>query len=202
LKSAQERANTVRAGAIEIVKEFAPKPSDANYVFLGFVTRYLPAGVVGLVLAAVFLASMSSTASEWSALASTTIVDIQRRLLRPGAGERYYFISSKLATIFWGLFAVTFAQYAGQLGSLVEAVNRLGSLFYGTILGIFLLAFYFKRVGGTAAFIGAIVGESVVLYCFFFTQIAYLWFNVIGALAVIAAALAVNPLWAGEEGKG
>ena len=149
---------------------------------------------MGLVLAAVFLASMSSTASEWSALASTTVIDIQRRLVRRDAGERYYFVSSKLATAFWGLFAVTFAQYAGQLGSLVEAVNRLGSLFYGTILGIFLLAFYFKRVGGTAAFVGAVLGECVVLYCFFFTQIAYLWFNVIGALAVIAAALVVSAL--------
>ncbi|PYS84386.1 MAG: sodium:solute symporter [Acidobacteria bacterium] len=194
LKAAQERAGTVRAGAIEIVKEFDAKPSDANYVFLSFVTRYLPAGVVGLVLAAVFLASMSSTASEWSALAGTSVVDIQRRLVRRGAGDRYYFVSSKLATAFWGLFAVLFAQYAGHLGSLIEAVNRLGSLFYGTMLGIFLLAFYFKRVGGTAAFVGAVAGELVVLYCFFFTQVAYLWFNVIGALAVIAAALAVNPL--------
>src|SRR5947209_1853783 len=194
LKAAQERAGGVRAGAVEIIKEFDAKPSDANYVFLNFVTRYLPTGVVGLVLAAVFLASMSSTASEWSALASATVVDIQRRLIKRDAGEHYYFVSSKLATAFWGLFAVMFAQYAGQLGSLVEAVNRLGSLFYGTILGIFLLAFYFKRVGGTAAFIGAVVGEGVVLYCFFFTDIAYLWFNVIGALAVIAAALAVNPL--------
>ena len=118
----------------------------------------------------------------------------ERRLVERGRGERFYFVSSKLATAFWGLFAVTFAQYAGQLGSLVEAVNRLGSLFYGTILGIFLLAFYFRRVGGTAAFVGAAVGESVVLYCFFFTQIAYLWFNVIGALVVITAALAVNAL--------
>jgi Na+/proline symporter len=194
LRAAQERAGAVRAGAVEIIKEFDAKPSDANYVFLGFVTRYLPAGVVGLVLAAVFLASMSSTASEWSALASTTVVDIERRLVERGRGERFYFVSSKLATAFWGLFAVTFAQYAGQLGSLVEAVNRLGSLFYGTILGIFLLAFYFRAVRGTAAFAGAVVGEGVVLYCFFFTQIAYLWFNVIGALVVITAALAVNAL--------
>jgi Na+/proline symporter len=188
LKSAQEKANGVRAGAIEIVKEFDAKPNDTNYVFLNFVTRYMPAGLVGLVLAAVFFASMSSTASEWSALAATTVVDIQRRLVRRDAGERYYFISSKLATVFWGLFAISFAQYAGQLGSLIEAVNRLGSLFYGTILGIFLLGFYFRRTGGTAAFLGAIVGEAAVLYCFFFTQIAYLWFNVIGALVVVVAA--------------
>ncbi|MDT7777943.1 MAG: solute:Na+ symporter, family [Acidobacteriota bacterium] len=188
LKSAQEKSNGVRAGAIEIVKEFDAKPNDTNYVFLNFVTRYMPAGLVGLVLAAVFFASMSSTASEWSALAATTVIDIQRRLVKRDAGERYYFISSKLATVFWGLFAVSFAQYAGQLGSLIEAVNRLGSLFYGTLLGIFLLGFYFRRTGGTAAFLGAIVGEAAVLYCFYFTQIAYLWFNLIGALAVVVAA--------------
>jgi Na+/proline symporter len=192
LANAQQHADTVRDRAVKIVKEADAKAADANYVFLTFVTTYLPAGVVGLVLAAVFLASMSSTASEWSALASATVVDIQRRLIKPDAGERYYFVSSKLATAFWGLFAVTFAQYAGQLGSLVEAVNRLGSLFYGTILGIFLLAFYFRRVGGTAAFFAAVVGEVVVLYCFFFTSIAYLWFNVIGALTVVLSALVIS----------
>jgi SSS family solute:Na+ symporter len=202
LKAAQERADAVRAGAVGIIKEFDAKPSDANYVFLNFVTTYLPAGVVGLVLAAVFLASMSSTASEWSALASATVVDIQRRLVRRDASERYYFISSKVATALWGLFAVAFAQYAGHLGSLIEAVNRLGSLFYGTILGIFLLAFYFRAVGGTAAFVGAVAGELVVLYCFFFTQIAYLWFNVIGALVVIAAALVVSAVGKNRNASG
>ena len=156
LQSAQERANGVRAGAVEIIKTFDAKPNDTNYVFLSFVTHYMPAGLVGLVLAAVFFASMSSTASEWSALAGTTVVDILRRLLKRDATERFYLISSKLATVFWGLFAIAFAQYAGQLGSLVEAVNRLGSLFYGTLLGIFLLGFYFKRVTGTAAFAGAL----------------------------------------------
>jgi SSS family solute:Na+ symporter len=156
--------------------------------------------VVGIVFAAVFFASMSSCASALNALASTTVVDIQRRLVSSGRGERYYFVSSKLATVFWGVFAMAFAQYAGQLGSLVEAVNRLGSLFYGTILGIFLLAFYFERVGGTAAFAGAVVGQMVVLYCFFYTRIAYLWFNVIGALAVIATALFVSAFRSSHRG--
>ena len=189
LKSAQERAGAARDGAVEIIRASDPKQNDTNYVFLSFVTNYMPAGLVGLVLAAVFLASMSSTASEWSALASATVVDIQRRLLMPGASERFYFISSKLATVFWGLFAVVFAQYAGQLGSLVEAVNRLGSLFYGTLLGIFLLGFYFKRVGGTAAFLGALVGEAAVLFCFFRTPLAFLWYNVVGAAVVVLSAL-------------
>jgi Na+/proline symporter len=144
---------------------------------------------------------MSSTASALNALSSTTFVDVYRRLFRREAGERHYLVFSKLATVFWGLFAVSFAQYAGQLGSLVEAVNRLGSLFYGTILGIFLLAFYFKRVGGTAAFVGAAVGEAVVVLCFFFTKIAFLWYNVVGALVVVIVALAVNPLF-GKRVKG
>ncbi|HEX8115831.1 MAG TPA: sodium:solute symporter [Pyrinomonadaceae bacterium] len=194
LKSAQERAGAARDGAVKIIRAADPKQNDTNYVFLSFVTHYMPAGLVGLVLAAVFLASMSSTASEWSALASATVVDTLRRLVKPDASERFYFISSKLSTVFWGLFAVAFAQYAGQLDSLVEAVNRLGSLFYGTLLGIFLLGFYFKRVGGTAAFLGALVGESAVLYCFFRTQLAFLWYNVVGALVVVLAAHAVNPL--------
>ena len=201
LKSAQEREGKVRAGAIEIIREFDAKPNDTNYVFLSFVTQYMPAGLVGLVLAAVFFASMSSTASEWSALAGTTIVDIQRRLLKREASERYYFISSKLATVFWGLFAIVFAQYAGQLGSLVEAVNRLGSLFYGTLLGIFLLGFYFKRVGGTAAFVGALAGEAAVLYCFFRTPLAFLWYNVVGAVVVVLAALLVNTFFKQNRGR-
>ncbi|HWW74604.1 MAG TPA: hypothetical protein VNZ44_04360, partial [Pyrinomonadaceae bacterium] len=194
LKAAQDKSTAVRGGALEVLKEFDAKPNDTNYVFLSFVTRYMPAGLVGLVLAAVFFASMSSTASEWSALAATTVVDIQRRLLKRDAPERYYFVSSKLATVFWGCFAIAFAQYAGQLGSLVEAVNRLGSLFYGTLLGIFLLGFYFKRVRGTAAFLGALAGEAAVLYCFFYTSIAFLWFNVVGAVVVVLAAHALNPL--------
>ena len=193
LRSAQKKADGVRAGAVEVIREFEPKANDTNYVFLNFVTHYMPAGLVGLVLAAVFFASMSSTASEWSALAGTTVVDIQRRLLKGDGSDRYYFVSSKLATAFWGLFAVVFAQYAGQLGSLVEAVNRLGSLFYGTLLGIFLLGFYFKRVGGTAAFVGALAGEAAVLYCFSFTKLAFLWYNVVGALVVVSTALILTP---------
>jgi solute:Na+ symporter, SSS family len=201
LKAADARSREIRAGAVEILKEQNPKPEDTNYVFLNFVIHYLPAGVVGLVLAAVFFASMSSSASALNALASTSVVDVQRRILKRGEEDGYYFRSSKLATIFWGLFAIAFAQYAGQLGSLVEAVNRLGSLFYGTILGLFLLAFFSRRVGGTAAFLGALVGEAAVLYCFFFTGIAYLWFNVVGALVVVTVALALSPWLRAADGR-
>jgi SSS family solute:Na+ symporter len=171
--------------------------SDTNYVFLNFVLRYLPAGLLGLVLAAVFAASMSSTAAELNALASTTVVDVYRRLLRPAATEQHYVAFSKIATVIWGAFAIGFANFATRLGTLVEAVNILGSLFYGTILGIFLLAFYFKRVGGTAAFTGAIVAEALVVYCFRYTTISFLWYNVVGCLAVIAAALVLTGVQGG-----
>lgn len=188
------RAGQIRQQTFAALQRVNPKAesSDTNYVFLHFVLRYLPAGLLGLVLAAVFAASMSSTAAELNALASTTVVDVYRRLLRPTATERHYVLFSKMATVFWGVFAIGFANYATRLGTLVEAVNILGSLFYGTILGIFLLAFYFKRVRGTAAFIAAILGELLVIYCFRYTTISFLWYNVVGCLAVIAAGLMLS----------
>ncbi|HVG39575.1 MAG TPA: sodium:solute symporter [Pyrinomonadaceae bacterium] len=196
LQAAEGRVRVIRAEAVTLMKanDARANTNDTNYIFLTFVTSYMPTGIVGLVIAAIFLASMSSSASELNALASTTVVDIYRRLIKREASERHYLIFSKLATLMWGAFAILFAQYAGSLGSLVEAVNRLGSLFYGTILGIFLLAFYFKRVGGTATFVAALVGEATVLLCARYTSIAFLWFNVIGCLVVIVAALVISPL--------
>jgi Na+/proline symporter len=150
--------------------------------------KYLPAGLVGLVLAAVFAASMSASSAELNALASTTVVDVYRRLLDPGAGERRSVLVSRLATVFWGMFAIGFAQQASRLGSLVEAVNILGSLFYGTILGIFLTGFFIRKVSGTAVFAAAIGAEGAVLACYAFTPISFLWYNVLGCLAVIGLA--------------
>lgn len=194
LRDADARAAAARRDAIGVIQKSNPKadPGDTNYVFLTFVLTYLPAGLVGLVMAAVFAASMSSTAAELNALASTTIVDIYKRQIRPDASERHYVLVSKLATCFWGMFAIGFALSANRLGSLVEAVNILGSLFYGTILGIFLVAFYVKHVGGTATFLAAIAGEAVVVYCKFATDIAFLWFNVIGCVVVVIVAMALQ----------
>jgi Na+/proline symporter len=212
LEAAEARVGEVRREAVGLIRAADPKANtnDTNYVFLNFVIHYLPAGVVGLVLAAVFFASMSASASELNSLATTTVVDIYRRSIKKGADERHYLVFSRLATFGWGLFAILFAQYAGNLGSLVEAVNRLGSLFYGTILGIFLLAFYFKRVRGTAAFLSAMVGEAVILSIFFFTPftlgtytfptIAFLWYNLIAPLVMIPTALVIN-LFLKDEGK-
>ncbi len=190
-RAASAASEGVRADAIAVMRTADPgaDPSDTNYVFLSFVVRHLPAGLIGLVLAMVFAASMSASSAELSALASTSVVDVYRRLLRPGAGERHYVLVSRLATVGWGAFAVLFAEYASRLGSLIEAVNILGSLFYGTILGVFLTGFYVKRVSGTAVFAAAIAAEALVLACFAFTGISFLWYNVVGCLAVLGLAL-------------
>ena len=162
--------------------------SDTNYVFLWFVVHRLPAGIVGLVLAAVFAASMSSSSAELNALASTTVVDVYRRFIRPVADERHYIRVSRLATVMWTGFALLFAEWLSRLGSLVEAVNILGSLFYGTILGIFLAAFYLRRATGTAVFVSATVGEATVIACYAFTPVSVLWYNVVGCVVVVLLA--------------
>jgi SSS family solute:Na+ symporter len=189
-------AEAVRAQAVALMRTNDPDadPSDTNYVFLSFVVKYLPAGLVGLVLAAVFAASMSASSAELNALASATVVDVYKCLLRPEAGEGRSVLVSRLATVLWGVFAIAFAQQASRLGSLVEAVNILGSLFYGTILGIFLAGFYVRRVSGTSVFAAAIVAEAAVLACYLFTPISFLWYNVLGCLAVVVLALLLEPL--------
>jgi hypothetical protein len=108
---------------------------------------------------------------------------------------------TKIISVFWGAYAIGFAMFANSLGSLIEAVNILGSLFYGSILGIFLIAFSFKKIGGDATFIAAIFAEALVLACFFFTEIPYLWFNVIGCVVLIAVAFVLNPLFSPERGR-
>jgi SSS family transporter len=195
LKQTRESEAAIRKDAVELIKKQDPlaETNDTNYIFLSFVTRFLPAGLVGLILAAILSASMSASASELNALASVTVIDIYRRLGRRNATDRHYLHVSKMATVFWGLYAIAFAQFANHLGSLIEAVNIMGSLFYGTILGIFLIAFYFKRIGGNATFVAAIVAEITVLACYFFTPIPYLWFNVIGCVVLIALAAIMNP---------
>ena len=201
LETAHAEVETARRAAIEVLKRGDAKtnPNDVNYVFLRFVLNHLPVGVVGLVLAMVFAASMSASSAELSALSSTTIVDVWKRLLGGGGGGPAAELrASRWITLGWSLFAIGFAQFAGKLGSLVEAVNVLGSLFYGTILGIFLTAFYLKRVGGTPVFIAALVAEVAVLACYFGTKISFLWFNVVGCLVVVLVAsllAALRPGW-------
>jgi len=192
----------VREQAREIVRKVNPGSdgNDVNYIFLSFVLASLPVGVIGLVLAMIFAASMSSTAAELNALASTTIVDMYQRFWKRARSDGHLVAVSKVATVVWGVLAILFAEYANRLGSLVEAVNILGSLFYGTILGIFLLAFYVKRVEGTAVFLGALAGEIAVVVCFLATDISFLWYNVVGCLGTIACALVIS-LPGGRRGR-
>ena len=195
LQAAEKRTGEVRARAVTLIQKHNPgsNPNDTNYVFLSYVLASLPAGLVGLVLAAVFSASMSSMSAEINALGTTTVVDVWRRLLGSKEGPRDVLVG-RIATFAWGCFAIAFAEYAARLGSLVEAVNILGSLFYGTILGIFLVAFYLKRVQGGAAFWAALIAEALVLACFAFTRISFLWYNLIGCVLVVGISLFISYL--------
>ena len=195
LKVVDGKAKEVRASAIEVMKKNNPSvdTNDTNYIFLSFVIKYLPVGLVGLIFACIFAASMSSSSGELSSLATVSVIDIYKRHFKKEGSDRHYLTISRISMALWGIYGIAFAQYASRLGSLVEAVNILGSLFYGTLLGVFLLAFYFKWVGGTATFVATFVGEAVVLYCFKFTEIAWLWYNVVGCGVLVIVALLLNP---------
>jgi len=192
--ASQKKANELRLQAAEIIKKSDPAAdaNDTNYIFLSFIINFLPIGFVGLLIAAILSASMSSTSAELNALASTTVIDFYKRLIKKNANDIHYLKISKIATVFWGTYAILFALMAKELGSLIEAVNILGSLVYGTILGIFLTAFYLKKVSGTPTFLAAIIAELLVLYCYFFTDIPFLWYNVIGCLVVVGGAFILN----------
>ncbi len=197
LQKSRESESKIREEATALIKKADPNAdtNDINYIFLSFVINFLPVGLIGLILAAILSASMSSSSAELNALASVTIVDIYKRVFKKNASDRHYLIASKLATVFWGTYAVSFALYVTRLGSLIEAVNILGSLVYGTILGIFIIAFCCKSIGGSATFIAALISELTVLACFLFTEIPYLWFLVIGCVVLIALAHLMNPLF-------
>jgi hypothetical protein len=163
--------------------------SDTNYIFLRFVVDHLPTGLVGLLIAVIFLAAWGSIAAALNSLASSTMIDFHKRFspLYLNADQEYQI--SKWYTFGWGVFCIAVAQFATGMGSLIEAVNVLGSWFYGVMLGVFLVAFYLKRVGGNAVFWAAILGEVIVIGMYAFTKIGWLWLNAIGAIVVVVFAL-------------
>jgi SSS family transporter len=180
----------------------AAKKKDSDRVFLTFVLNYLPHGLIGLLIAVILSASMSSTSAELNALATTSIVDIYKRMVNKTGTEKHYVFASKLLTFLWGMYAIGFALFADRLENLIQAVNILGSLVYGTILGIFLVAFFLKWVKGTEVFIAAVMAELIVLGFHFlpdyiegFNGVGFLWYNVIGCLAVIGFALLLHPFY-------
>jgi Na+/proline symporter len=169
------------------------KPSsEVNYIFPSFIVQYAPTGILGIILAVIFAAAMSSFSSEINALASATVIDFYKRYFRKSASETHYLRVSRGATLFWGIFATTAACFAGQLGSVIEAVNKVGSYFYGPILGVFLLAFLVKRCSGTGAFWGLLAGQAAVLAVAQYTSISYLYYNVVGAAVVLASGTAIS----------
>ena len=183
----------IRSDAKSLVTETFPNHStiDSDYVFLSFIMNYLPNGLIGLLLAVIISAAMSSTAGELNALGSTTTIDFYKRLIYKNGDDEHLVLASKYLTLFWGALAILFALFAQLLENLIEAVNILGSLFYGTILGVFLVAIIFKSVKGNAVFIGALIAQVIVFVLFAFYQhlIAYLWFNLIGCGSVIIFSL-------------
>jgi Na+/proline symporter len=196
VRALQERDAATHKAAAELIQRADPAAdrSDTNYVFLSFVIRFFPAGVVGLLLAAIFCAAMSATASGLNSLASTSVVDVYRRFCVPDAHDADCVRMSKALTVFWGLVSITVGEFATHVGSLIEAVNRFGSFFYGTILGVFVLAFFFREVGDTAAVSGVIAGQIAVAFCALFTNTAYLWWNVVGCVVGVGAAVLIQKM--------
>ena len=191
-RTADRELNEAHAAGERLVgKDF----DDTNYIFLSFVTRYLPVGLVGLLIAVIFTAAMSSTSGEINALATVTVIDIYRRHIKRSASDHHYLTASRVATVFWGLFAIGFAQYGRNFGALIQAVNIIGSLFYGGLLGVFALAFFFKAANANGAFWGVLAGEAAIFAANFFTRISFLWFNVIGSVVVVVVGLAVSSAW-------
>ena len=195
-RTAQSRMDDVRNRASALVGRTGGEKDfhDTNYIFLSFVTRYLPAGLVGLVIAVIFAATMSASSGEINSLATVSVVDLYKRHFRPGQSDHHYLLASRWATLFWGIYAVSFAGWGKKLGSLIVAVNVVGSLFYGSLLGCFVVALGFPRVRGTAVFCGMIAGEAAVFWAFFRTGMSYLWYNALGCGVVVVTALAITYL--------
>jgi Na+/proline symporter len=167
---------------------------DVNYIIPTFILTQLPVGIVGLLILAIVLAATDTIAGELNSLSTATVIDFYRRWMKPQASDRHYLAVSKAATGAWGLFACGVAVWAAELGSLIEVVNRIGSFFYGSVLGVFILAVAFPRATGTGAFVGLIAGMSLVASTAAFTRVAFLWHNVIGAVAVVVVGLLVSGL--------
>ena len=203
----QKEQNEIKQAAIGLMKKLDSdvEEKDSDYVFIAFIMNYLPHGLIGLLMAVIFSAAMSSTSSELNALASTTVIDFYKRLVTANGSEKHYLFMSRLFTAFWGVLALLFALFASQLDNLIQAVNILGSVFYGPILGIFMVAFGVKFVRGNAVFVAAMLSEVFIIWLYFLTRaeqlhISYLWFNPIGALLVVVLAIVFQLILNGLQG--
>ena len=193
-RAAQKDLDVTRAAAAKLVERTGGEKgfSDTNYIFLSFVTKYLPSGIVGLVIAVIFAATMSASSGEINSLATVSVIDLYQRHFKRNASDVHYLWASRWLTLFWGVYAVVFAGWAKRLGSLIVAVNKVGSLFYGSLLGCFALAILFPKVRGTAVFTGMLAGEAAIFATAYFTDISWLWYNVIGCAVVMVTALTIT----------
>src|SRR5438477_12228929 len=165
-----------------------PKSKESDYVFITFILQQMPHGIVGLLIAVILCATMSATAATLNALGSTTAIDFYRPLIRPNASDHHYVVAAKALTAAWGFVAIGVASFASLVENLIEAGNILGSIFYGSILGLFLTAFFIRRVAGSAVFFAALIAQALVFVLFATTNIGYLWYNFIGCAAVLIVA--------------
>ena len=189
IKALQSQEDQLRATSKELIKKANPKAetNDKDYVFIHFILNNLPRGLIGLLLAVILSAAMSSTASELNALGSTTTIDLYRRN-NQSRSDKHYLMASKGFTMLWGIIAIVVACVANLFENLIELVNIIGSIFYGNVLGIFLLAFFFTYVKSRAVFIAAIITQGIIVYIWWIDLMPYLWLNVVGATLVIAIA--------------
>lgn len=207
LREAHAATQQVREEARDLVAEALPsaETKDADYVFISFVLRYLPSGIVGLLVAVILCAAMSSVASELAALGSTSVIDLYKRF-GPTAARvatpRFDLLVSKAFTVLWGLVAVGFATFASLLDNLIQAVNILGSIFYGTMLGLFVVAFFLKRITATPVLVGALVAQASVIVLFVASDLGFLWYNVVGCGLVVLIAAALQALGLGSRERG
>jgi SSS family transporter len=201
LRGAAARTDTLRTEAKALVAKALPdaETKDADYVFIGFVLRYVPSGLVGLLIAVILCAAMSSTSSELSALGATSTVDLYKRFFASRVTTRRDLLVSKLFTVLWGAVDVGFATFASLFDNLIEAVNILGSIFYGTVLGLFVVAFFVRRVTATPVLIGALVAQIVVIGLFFTSDLGFLWYNVVGCAIVVGVSLSFEVLRRGAS---
>ena len=197
LKSLESQSDSIRKAVKKLIKKNRGDDNDTNYIFLRFVIDFLPVGLVGLLIAIIFLASWGSIAAALNSLASCTVIDFHKRFINKNVDEKKDYDVARWYTFAWGVFSIIVAMFAYNIGnSLIEAVNVLGSLFYGTILGIFLVAFYLKNIRGNAVFLSALITEGFIMVLFWLSEtkvigLGFLWLNAIGAILLIIAGIIV-----------
>jgi len=195
-QAATAELGAARGEAVKMVEAInhGARYNDTNYIFPSYILAHLPSGFAGLVIAVIFAAAMSTLSGEFNSLASATMIDFYKRFVSPSGTDQKELLVSRLFTALWGGFACLVALRAGQLGSAIEVVNRFGSYFYGSILGVFLLAVLTPRAAARGAFYGLMIGMAAVFAVSRYTAVHFLWYNVVGAVAVFASGLIITAL--------